>query len=70
MALGILYLTGYEAGVTQNSATLLALRVMYAAVPSIANFIAIAVAWRYSIDRVEHERIRAEIDQRRAGAAR
>lgn len=70
VALGILYLTGYEAGVAQNSATLLALRIMYAAVPSIANFIAIAVAWRYAIDRVEHQRIRAEIDQRRVGGTK
>lgn len=68
IALGILYLTGYEAGAAQNSATLLALRVMYAAVPSLANFIAIAVAWRYSIDRVEHARIRAEIDRRNEGS--
>ena len=74
VALGVLHLTGYEGSIdglsaapAQNSATLLALRIMYAAVPSIANFAAIAVAWNYSIDREGHQRIRSEIDQRKAG---
>ncbi len=69
IALAVLYFTGYEAGdgkaQAQNAATLMALRIMYALVPTVANFVAIAIASSYSIDRQEHERIRREIDGRK-----
>jgi GPH family glycoside/pentoside/hexuronide:cation symporter len=65
VALPILEASGYQPNVEQGDTTKLALRVLYAGLPLLANAIAIAIAWRYPIDKQRHEQIRAEIEARR-----
>jgi GPH family glycoside/pentoside/hexuronide:cation symporter len=65
LAFPVLDLAGYAPGASvQAPATVWTLRLLYVGLPSLCNVIAIAIAWRYPIDRSTHERIRAEIDAR------
>jgi len=61
VALPILAASGYQPNVEQTDTTKLALRAMYAGLPILANVAAIAIAWRYPIDKKRHEQIRAKI---------
>ena len=58
---------GGEQGVVSEQARL-ALRALYAAVPSLCNFLAIAAALPYALTRAEHARIRGEIEERIHGS--
>lgn len=63
LAFPILDLSGYAPGVAvQASSAVWALRLLYVGVPALCNLIAMAVAWRYPIDRAMHTRMRMEID--------
>ncbi|MGH2537522.1 MAG: MFS transporter [Candidatus Promineifilaceae bacterium] len=53
--------TGSLAPVTQPESALLALRLLVSVLPAAMLVLAIAVAWRYPLDRATHERIRAEL---------
>lgn len=64
-ALWALEASGYRPNVEQTDTVRDALRLLYAAVPSLCNLLAIGVALAYPIDRAEHQRIRAGIDARR-----
>jgi GPH family glycoside/pentoside/hexuronide:cation symporter len=70
MALGaavpfpILAASGYRAGEPPSEGALLALRVLYAAVPCACTLAAMAILLRFPIDREMHARIRDELDAR------
>ncbi len=65
LAFPILDLSGYAPGAVQQEAgAVWALRLLYVGTPSVCNVIAMAIAWRYPIDRALHERLREEIDAR------
>ena len=63
IGLQILGWSGYRAGAPQSSETLLALRVLYAGLPSICYLCSVAIAWRYPIDRARYQQIREIIEQ-------
>ena len=65
-ALSALDFSGYTPNVVQSESTEFALRFLYAAVPCICNFLAIALAWKYPIDSEMHRDIRQKIDARAA----
>lgn len=72
-ALWILGMSGYLEGtagkpVAQPESAVLALRVLYAAVPAGTSLIAIGIALFYTLGRDEHRQIREQLD-RRVGAA-
>jgi GPH family glycoside/pentoside/hexuronide:cation symporter len=67
LAFPILDFSGYVPGSGEQApAAIWTLRLLYVGMPSLCNLIAIAIAWRYPIDRRTHERIRDEIDARLA----
>ncbi len=67
LAFPILDLSGYTPGAAeQTPSAVWTLRLLYVGTPSVCNLIAMAIAWRYPIDRVTHEEIRREIDERLA----
>ena len=67
IALPILGWVGYQPNVEQTPEVKLALRTLYALVPSACNLIGIAVALSYPISRERHERILEGIERRRRG---
>lgn len=68
VALPLLQLAGYQPGAAaQSPTTVLALKGLYGLVPCLCNLAAMAVAWRYPIDRAAHDRILAAIADRTAG---
>jgi GPH family glycoside/pentoside/hexuronide:cation symporter len=67
VGLAVLGATGYTPNVAQTDTVRLALRVLYALVPSVCNLLAIAIALYYPISGDIHGRIRAAIDRRQAG---
>jgi len=67
VGLSILGAAGYTPNTPQTETVRLTLRVLYAAVPSICNLLAIAVALYYPINGEIHRRIRNAIERRQAG---
>jgi GPH family glycoside/pentoside/hexuronide:cation symporter len=67
VALTVLGGSGYEPGTHQPEEVRLTLRVLYALVPSICNFVAIAIAMAYPITVAKHEQIKAGIASIKAG---
>lgn len=69
LAFPILDLSGYAPGAdVQATSAVWTLRLLYVGTPSLCNLLAIAIAWRYPIDRTMHKRIRDDIDGRLASA--
>lgn len=67
VGLAALGAVGYTPNAQQTDNVLLALRVLYALVPSVCNLLAIAIALYYPISGAMHGRIRSAIRQRQAG---
>ncbi len=65
--LSILGLAGYIPNAEQPEAVLLALRVLYALVPSVCNLVALAIAFAYPISGATHQRILEAIECRKKG---
>ncbi len=65
LALTLLDWSGYVANREQSESTLSMLRLLYAGVPCICNFIAILIAWNYPIDEKMHNQIRVSLDARK-----
>lgn len=69
LAFPILDLSGYAPGAVEQVPTAIwTLRLLYVGTPSVCNLVAMAIAWRYPIDRRMHEGIRRDIDARMAVA--
>ncbi|MGD8385906.1 MAG: glycoside-pentoside-hexuronide (GPH):cation symporter [Desulfobacteraceae bacterium] len=69
IALSLMGMAGYKPNVAQTQGVVWMLRVLYAAVPSLCNIAAIAVAMAYPIDSRTHEAIRGAIADRKKGLA-
>ena len=69
VAFPILGYVGYEPNVEQTETVELALRTMYALVPSIFNLVGLAIALAYPIDRDAHTNILEAVERRRRGEA-
>jgi len=69
IALSLMGTAGYKPNVAQTQGVVWMLRVLYAAVPSLCNIAAIAVAMAYPIDSRTHEAIRGAIADRKKGLA-
>jgi len=67
--LAILGMAGYVPNVEQTPAVQLALRILYALVPSLFNLLGLAVALAYPISDQIHTRIKEAIEKKRAGEA-
>jgi GPH family glycoside/pentoside/hexuronide:cation symporter len=67
VALPVLGLAGYVPNVPQSPDVVFTLRVLYAAVPSVCNLVAIGIALGYPIARAQHTAILAGIQTRRRG---
>jgi GPH family glycoside/pentoside/hexuronide:cation symporter len=67
--LAILGLAGYVPNASQPESVRLALRVLYALVPSLCNLAALAIALAYPISETTHQRIREAIERRKQGEA-
>ena len=65
--LSILGLVGYTPNVQQSAEVQMALRILYALVPSLCNLVAIVIACAYPISNRMHVEIRQAIAQRQAG---
>jgi len=65
--LSILGMAGYTPNIEQSAAVQMALRVLYALVPSLCNILGIAIALAYPISSRIHNDIRKAIAQRQAG---
>jgi Na+/melibiose symporter-like transporter len=61
-ALIVLDLAGFEAGAPNDTQALGALVVLYALVPVVLKLVAVALMWRFPVDRAEHDRLRAAIE--------
>lgn len=66
VALTALDFSGYVPNQPQNESTLFSLRFLYAGVPCLCNFLAIAIALRYPISEKVHKEIRTKLDARKA----
>jgi len=58
---------GFEAGAENDASALLAVSLLYAAAPVALKLVAVSMMWGFRLDRIEHDRLRAEIE---AAAAR
>ncbi|MEE4381186.1 MAG: glycoside-pentoside-hexuronide (GPH):cation symporter [Pseudomonadales bacterium] len=67
VAFPILGVAGYVPNVEQSEPVTLALRTMYALVPSLFNLLGLVIALAYPIDRDAHLRILASIEEQRRG---
>ena len=67
VAFPILGVAGYVPNVEQSEPVTLALRVMYALVPSLFNLLGLVIAFAYPIDRGAHVRILRAIEEQRRG---
>lgn len=67
VGLAVLGAVGYTPNAQQTDTVRLALRVLYALVPSVCNLLAIAIALYYPISGEMHGRIRSAIGRRQAG---
>ena len=66
-ALTILGMIGYQPGVQQTEEVMLGLRMLYALVPSVCNFVALLIATTYPISAAVHGDIKAAIARRKSG---
>jgi GPH family glycoside/pentoside/hexuronide:cation symporter len=66
-ALSILGLSGYQPNADQPEAVVLALRLLYAMVPSLCNLVALGIALLYPITTTVHADIRTAVEQRKRG---
>ena len=65
LALPIVASAGYIPGaVEQPPSAVWALRLLYVGGPTVCYLVALAIGSRYPIDRLTHQRMRREIDQR------
>ncbi len=69
LGLAVLGAVGYTPNIEQSEAVQMALRVLYALVPSLCTLLAVAIARYYPISSQVHGRIRAAIGRRQAGHA-
>jgi glycoside/pentoside/hexuronide:cation symporter, GPH family len=67
LGLFVLGLAGYAPNASQPPEVVVALRVLYALVPSGCSLIALAIAWQYPISEHAHQRIRDAIERRKNG---
>jgi GPH family glycoside/pentoside/hexuronide:cation symporter len=67
VGLAALGAVGYTPNAQQTESVRLALRVLYALVPSVCNLLAIGIALYYPISGEMHGRIRSAIGRRQAG---
>ncbi len=68
LGLYVLGVAGYRPNGAQTEQVQLAIRVLYALVPSVCNLTAIAVAWGYPVSESDQRKLRQAIDRRSAGA--
>jgi Na+/melibiose symporter-like transporter len=66
LALIALDVAGFQAGGPNDAAALGTLVALYGAAPVVLKLLAVAIMWRFPLDRAEHDRLRAAIE---AGAA-
>jgi GPH family glycoside/pentoside/hexuronide:cation symporter len=69
VALSILGAVGYTPNVEQSEEVRLALRLLYALVPSVCNIVALVLALTYPISQERHEDIKSAIAERKADRA-
>lgn len=69
VALVVLSWAGYEPNAAQPASSVWALRILYAVIPVLLNIVAIAVAWRYPIDRKFHRRLRSQFSSQQLEGA-
>ena len=69
IAFPLLGLAGYVPNAEQPDSARIALRLLYAGVPSLCNLVAIGVACRYPISRRAHRALREQIDAGETSAA-
>lgn len=62
-ALIALDLVGFEAGAENTPGALLALALLYAIAPVVLKLVAVAMMWRFPLDRDAHDRLRADIER-------
>ena len=67
MGLTILGIAGYSPNAEQSESVKLALRTLYALVPSLCNFAGLLIALAYPINDKIHQQIRSAIAERQAG---
>jgi len=67
LSLYFLGASGYQPNVRQSPEVVLALRVLYALVPSACNIVALLIALAYPIDQQTHEKIKCAIKARASG---
>ncbi len=65
--LSVLGMAGYAPNVQQSEEVRLALRTLYALVPSVCNLVGLLIAFAYPITDTVHEQIRRGIENRRRG---
>ena len=53
---------GFRAGEENDPSALLALALLYAIAPVVLKLVAVAMMWGFSLDRLEHDRLRSEIE--------
>jgi len=61
-----LHWTGYQPGVEQSPNTLLAIRLLFGALPGVLLAISMFFAWRYPINQARHMELREKLAVRRA----
>ena len=69
LGLAALDMAGYVPNGEQPESALFALRLFYAGVPCLCNFLSIIVAWRYPIDQKLYDEVRARIAENKAAPA-
>jgi glycoside/pentoside/hexuronide:cation symporter, GPH family len=62
----VLHWTGYQPGVEQSPNTLLAIRLLFGALPGVLLAISMFFAWRYPINQARHMELREKLAVRRA----
>jgi len=67
VGLAVLGAVGYTPNAPQNESVLMALRILYALVPSVCNLLAIVIALYYPISGEVHARIRSAIGRQQGG---
>lgn len=67
VALPLIGWAGYVAGSPPLPAAVLAIRLLYCAIPCLCYAAALGIVWRYPIDEQEHRAIRSAIDRRGGG---
>lgn len=65
--LAVLGWAGYQPNIEQSERVVFTLKVLYAGVPSIFNFVAFVIALAYPIDNIVHDKIRKAVGDRKLG---